>query len=107
MNRIDEDVRDVIANAMTEAGIDARNLDVEVNGDCAVVAGTVPNEDERVRLLALLETVAPGVGGVAAGRRAAGATRNRRRSPLARHRHVGRFPPREPPPARRRVSSRP
>jgi hypothetical protein len=102
MNRIDEDVRDVIANAMTEAGIDARNLDVEVNGDCAVVAGTVPNEDERVRLLALLETVAPGVGGVA--------TRVgvlRRRSPLARHRHVGRFPPREPPPARRRVSSRP
>lgn len=65
MNRIDEDVRDVITNAMTEAGIDARNLDVEVNGDCAVVAGTVPNEDERVRLLALLGTVAPCVGGVA------------------------------------------
>ncbi len=72
MNRIDEDVRDVITNAMAEAGIDARNLDVEVHGDCAVVAGTVPNEDERVRLV----------------------------------RHLGRFPPREPPPARRQVSRR-
>lgn len=65
MNRIDEDVRDVITNALAEAGIDARNLDVEINGDCAVVAGTVPSEDERSRLLALLDTVAPSVGGVA------------------------------------------
>lgn len=65
MNRIDEDVRDVITNARSEAGIDARNLDVEVNGDCAVVAGTVPTEGERRRLLALLDTMAPAVGGIA------------------------------------------
>lgn len=65
MNRIDEDVRDVITNALAEAGIDARNLDVEIKGDCAVVAGTVPSEDERSRLLALLDAVAPAVGGVA------------------------------------------
>lgn len=65
MNRIDEDVRDVITNAMAEAGIDSRNLDVEVNGDSAVVTGTVPSEDERSRLLALLDRVAPDVGGVA------------------------------------------
>lgn len=65
MNRIDEDVRDVITDSLTEAGIDARNLAVEVNGDSAVVVGSVPSEDERLRLLSLLDTIAPGVGGIA------------------------------------------
>jgi hypothetical protein len=50
----DEEIRDRLTDALTAAGIDARNLAVEVRDGRTTVSGTVPTEDQRRRLVALM-----------------------------------------------------
>ena len=65
MNRSDEEVRGAINDLLTSAGGDARNVAIEVKGGRALVRGTVPSGEERQRLLALLATIGPDLGGIA------------------------------------------
>ena len=67
MNRSDEEVRGAITDMLTSARVDVRNLAIEVQGGAALVSGTVPSVEERQRLLALLATIGPSLGGIACG----------------------------------------
>lgn len=54
MNRADEQIRDTLADRMSEADIDARNLTVEVAGGALSIKGTVPDNAQRDRLARLV-----------------------------------------------------
>jgi len=47
MNRSDEDIRGSLNDALTAAGVDVRNLAIEVAGGRVSVTGSVPNETQR------------------------------------------------------------
>jgi hypothetical protein len=57
MERRDEELRDTIIDRMTQAKIDSRDLEVEVDSGSIAVIGSVPTEDERQRLRALFSDV--------------------------------------------------
>jgi hypothetical protein len=59
MDRDDEKIRDAIVADLKAAGIDARNLSVEVRAGAARVSGSVPTEEEKARI--------PRAAGVTAG----------------------------------------
>lgn len=47
MNQADEDTRGRLNDALTAAGVDVRNLAIEVTGGRVVVTGSVPDETQR------------------------------------------------------------
>jgi hypothetical protein len=57
MERRDEELRDTLIDRMTQAKIDSRNLEVEVDSGGISVTGAVPSEEERQRLRALFSDV--------------------------------------------------
>ncbi len=54
MDRRDEELRNAVTDAFTAAGIDARNLAVEAVAGDLIVAGTVPTEEQRRNVAAIL-----------------------------------------------------
>jgi hypothetical protein len=61
MNDDDEKFRNIITDAFTQQGIDARNLAVEVIGGAVMIKGSVPTERERDLIGSILATVASGI----------------------------------------------
>lgn len=49
MNSSDEKIRGSLNDALTAAGVDVRNLAIEVSGGRVSVSGSVPNETQRQR----------------------------------------------------------
>lgn len=54
MNRSDEEIRGTLNDALTTAGVDVRNLAIEVTGGRVSVTGSVPNETQRQRAAEVL-----------------------------------------------------
>ena len=54
MDRRDEELRDAIADRLTQANIDARSLSVEVEGGSIRITGSVPSGEQRQRLQSML-----------------------------------------------------
>ena len=54
MNRRDEAIRGKLLDRLTTAGVDARNLAVEVEQGSAIARGSVPSEEQRQRVLEAL-----------------------------------------------------
>jgi BON domain len=50
MGRDDEEIRDAIVAGLKAAGVDARNLAVEVKSGAARISGSVPTEEEKARI---------------------------------------------------------
>ncbi len=50
MNEADERTRDAIHDSLTQAGIDARNLSIEVQGGAIEITGSVPTDEQRRRV---------------------------------------------------------
>ncbi len=66
MNRADEEIRGRLNDALTAAGVDVRNLAIEVTGGRVSVTGSVPNETQRQRAAAILaDSQRPGASDVA------------------------------------------
>lgn len=64
MNRVDEEIRGVVNDGLTEAGVDVRNLAIEVDGGVVIIAGTVPDSEQRQRVQALARFIQPAFGDV-------------------------------------------
>lgn len=64
MNPSDETLRDVLTDALTKEGIDARSLGVEVSESTIRVEGTVPTEEQRTHLISILDSAARELGSV-------------------------------------------
>jgi len=47
MNRSDEEIRDTLNDTLTAAGVDVRNLAIEVVGGRATITGSVPEQTQR------------------------------------------------------------
>lgn len=54
MNRSDEEIRGGLNDALTAAGVDVRNLAIEVTGGRVSVNGSVPDETQRRRAADIL-----------------------------------------------------
>lgn len=54
MNRRDEAIRGKLLDRLTNAGVDARNLAVEVEQGIVIARGSVPSEEQRQRVLEAL-----------------------------------------------------
>lgn len=54
MNRSDEEIRGRLNDALTAAGIDVRNLAIEVGGGRVSVSGSLPDETQRERAVEIL-----------------------------------------------------
>lgn len=54
MNRRDESIRGKLLDRLATAGIDARNLAVEVEQGSVIARGSVPSEEQRQRVLEAL-----------------------------------------------------
>ena len=50
MDKDDEKIRDAIVAELKAAGVDARNLAVEVRAGAARVSGSVPTEEQKARI---------------------------------------------------------
>jgi len=61
MNRSDEEIRDTLNDTLTAAGVDVRNLAIEVVGGRATITGSVPDQTQRQRAAAAL-SAAQGTG---------------------------------------------
>jgi hypothetical protein len=59
MNRSDEEIRGAVNDSFIQAGIDARNLAIEVAGGRMTITGTVPDEMQRARAQALATSLRP------------------------------------------------
>ena len=59
MNRSDEEIRGALNDALTAAGVDVRNLAIEVAGGRVTLSGSVPDETQRQRIA---ETLAASLG---------------------------------------------
>jgi hypothetical protein len=62
MNRTDEQLRNVIVDSLSLAGVDARNIGVEVVGGEVAVAGTVPTMPDLSQLAEVLVAVSDRIG---------------------------------------------
>jgi len=54
MNRSDEDIRGALNDELTAAGVDVRNLAIEVAGGRVTLSGSVPDEIQRQRIAEIL-----------------------------------------------------
>jgi osmotically-inducible protein OsmY len=54
MNDADEEIRGRLNDALTAAGVDVRNLAIEVSGGRVSVTGSVPDETQRQRAAGIL-----------------------------------------------------
>ncbi len=61
MHSEDERVRDAITDAFTQAGIDSRNLAVEVVSGMVLIKGSVPTEQQRDLIGPTLVAADPGL----------------------------------------------
>lgn len=59
MNRVDEDIRGLVNDGLTEAGVDVRNLAIEVDSGSVTIAGSVPDGEQQHRVQALARFIQP------------------------------------------------
>lgn len=64
MTQSDETIRNVLTDALTREGVDARNLGVEVTANAIRVEGTVPTEEQRSKLASILDAAGRELGSV-------------------------------------------
>lgn len=61
MNRDDERILDAIVEGFARAGVDARNLAIDVMGGAVMIRGSVPTDAERCLLGELVSASMPGL----------------------------------------------